>query len=80
MIWRNQKIVIASAQRVLAGGEADPAAAAAARKAMLASRTNTLFSIPMLFFMAATSHFVGQAGFDSTPRAATGRCSWGSCS
>ena len=28
-----------------------------ARRAFLASRTNTLFSIPMLFFMAATSHF-----------------------
>jgi hypothetical protein len=66
IIWRNQKIVIASAQRVAAGGEADPAAAPAGRKAMLASRTNTLFSIPMLFFMAATSHFVGQAGFDAS--------------
>jgi hypothetical protein len=66
VIWRNQKIVIASAQNVLAGGEADPAAAAAGRKAMLASRTNTLFSIPMLFFMAATSHLALQGGFDTT--------------
>jgi uncharacterized membrane protein len=57
VIWPNQKIVIASAQKVAAGGEADPAAAAAARKGTLASRTNTLFSIPMLFFMGATSHF-----------------------
>ena len=59
IIWRNQKIVIASAQRVAAGGEADPAAADAGRKALVASRTNTLFSIPMLFFMGAASHFAG---------------------
>ena len=57
IIWRNQKIVIASAERTAAGGEADPAAAPAGRKGLTASRTNTLFSIPMLFFMAATSHF-----------------------
>ena len=56
IIWPNQRIVIASNQQVLAGGEADPAAAAAAPKAALASRTNTLFSIPMLYFMAASSH------------------------
>ena len=30
--------------------------AAAARKAFLASRTNTLLSIPMLFFMASSGH------------------------
>jgi hypothetical protein len=66
VIWRNQKIVIASAQRVQAGGEADPEAAGAGRKALLASRTNALFSIPMLFFMAATSHFVGPLGFDAS--------------
>lgn len=59
IIWRNQKVVIASAQRVAAGGEADPAAADAGRKALVASRTNTLFSIPMLFFMGAASHFAG---------------------
>ncbi|HVF21387.1 MAG TPA: urate hydroxylase PuuD [Mycobacteriales bacterium] len=59
IIWRNQKIVIASAEGVAAGREADPAAAAAGRKAFLASRTNTVMSIPMLFFMAATSHFAG---------------------
>ena len=57
IIWRAQKIVIASAERTASGGEADPAAAPAGRKALAASRTNTLFSIPLLFFMAATSHF-----------------------
>ena len=56
IFWRNQKIVIASNQAVAAGGEADPAAAEAAPKAALASRTNTLFSIPMLWFMVASAH------------------------
>lgn len=56
IIWPNQKIVIASNQAVAGGGEADPAAAGAAPKAALASRTNTLFSIPMLFFMGSSAH------------------------
>ncbi|MBI4356364.1 MAG: urate hydroxylase PuuD [Gammaproteobacteria bacterium] len=47
VIWPNQKIVIASA----------PFAAKAQAKAGLASRTNMLFSLPMLFFMGAASHF-----------------------
>ncbi|HVF32246.1 MAG TPA: urate hydroxylase PuuD [Acidimicrobiales bacterium] len=57
VIWPNQKIFIENAERTAAGQEALPNAAAAARKAACASRTNTLFSIPMLFFMGATSHF-----------------------
>jgi len=56
IIWPNQKKVIASAESVAAGGEADPGAAGALAKAGLASRTNTLFSIPMLFFMASSVH------------------------
>lgn len=56
IIWPNQKIVIASATQVAEGGEALPEAAAAAPKAALASRTNTLFSIPMLFFMGSSAH------------------------
>ena len=56
IIWPNQKIVIASAKQVAGGGEALPGAAAALGKAGLASRTNTLFSIPMLFFMASSKH------------------------
>lgn len=56
IIWPNQKIVIASAKQVAEGGEALPGAAAALGKAGLASRTNTLFSIPMLFFMASSVH------------------------
>ena len=50
IIWPNQKIVIASATQVAQGGEPLPEAAAAAPKAALASRTNTLFSMPMLFW------------------------------
>jgi uncharacterized membrane protein len=57
VIWPNQKIVIANARNVQAGGQADPAAAAAARKGLLASRQNTIYSLPMLLFMVGTSHF-----------------------
>ena len=38
-------------------GEADPAAAPAARKAALASRQNTIYSFTMLLFMVGTAHF-----------------------
>lgn len=57
VIWRNQKIVLANAANVLAGNAADPGAAAAGRKAMMASRQNTIFSVAMLWFMVLTSHF-----------------------
>lgn len=57
VIWRKQKIVIANARNVQAGGEADPAAAAAGRQGLMASRVNAIFSIPMLLFMVGTSHF-----------------------
>ena len=46
IIWPNQKKVIAGAED----------AARAGAKAGLASRTNTLFSAPMLFFMGASTH------------------------
>jgi len=57
VIWPNQKVVIASAVTAAGGGQANPKAAAAARRAFLASRTNTVMSFPMLFFMGAASHF-----------------------
>lgn len=57
IIWPNQKIIIASAEQVAKGGEALPEAAAAAATAGLASRTNALFSFPMLFFMGASAHY-----------------------
>jgi uncharacterized membrane protein len=56
VIWPNQKVVIASAVAAATGGQANPVAAAAGRRAFLASRTNVVFSIPMLFFMGAASH------------------------
>ena len=56
VIWPAQKIVIENANNVAGGAEPNPAAAAAGGKAGMASRTNTLFSIPMLFFMASASH------------------------
>jgi uncharacterized membrane protein len=59
IIWPNQKIVIASAKQVAGGGEAISEAGSALAKAGLASRTNTLFSIPMLFFMASSVHLGG---------------------
>jgi uncharacterized membrane protein len=57
VIWPNQKVVIANAVAMAGGAPANPAAAASGRRAALASRTNTLFSIPMLFFMGAASHY-----------------------
>ncbi len=56
VIWRNQKVVLANAANVLNGGAADPNAAAAGRKAFMASRQNVVFSVTMLFFMVFTSH------------------------
>ena len=50
VIWPVQKEVIAAAN---SGGTPDGAKVA---RAALASRTNTLFSIPLLFFMGAASH------------------------
>ena len=46
IIWRNQKIVI---------GLKEGDAVAAGAKAGLASRTNTLFSLPMLYFMISSA-------------------------
>jgi uncharacterized membrane protein len=57
VIWPKQQIVIANAIATAGGAQANPAAASAGRRAALASRTNVLFSIPMLFFMGAASHY-----------------------
>ena len=56
VIWPNQKVVIANALQTAKGGPAIPDAAARGRRATLASRTNVVFSIPMLFYMGAASH------------------------
>lgn len=68
VIWPAQQVVIANAEAVAAGGEPNPQAAARGARAGMASRTNTLFSIPMLFFMASASHagwFAGAADADA---------------
>lgn len=59
VIWPKMQVVLASAESVAGGGAADPNAAAAAARGFLASRTNTLFSVPMLFFMGAARHLDG---------------------
>jgi hypothetical protein len=66
VIWPNQKIIIANAERVAAGDEPDPAAAGAARRGLVASRTNTLLSISVMFFMIGTSHFVSSQHFKTS--------------
>jgi uncharacterized membrane protein len=73
VIWPGQKVVIANTRNVMAGGDANPDAAAAGRRALLASRTNALFSIPMVFFMTFTSHFSDR--FWVAVRSATGSSS-----
>ena len=62
IIWPNQKIVIASNEAVAGGGEADPNQGAAAAKALLASRTNTFLSLPMVFFMVSHAAYTMGAG------------------
>jgi uncharacterized membrane protein len=57
----NVWMVIWPAQRIALGIEEGGDKAAAAAKALLASRTNTLFSAPMLFGMLAGPHY-GQYG------------------
>ena len=66
IIWPAQQIVIASSESVASGGEADPNAASALGRAGLASRTNTLFSIPMLFFMGAARGLTFSGAVEST--------------
>ena len=58
IIWPAQKRIIAWTAANAADGTAIPAESATlARRAFLASRANTWLSLPMLFFMAAASHY-----------------------
>ena len=50
LIWPNQQKILGLVQAT------DAEKATARRVALLASRTNTMLSIPMLFFMAAAGH------------------------
>ncbi len=65
VIWPQQRVILANAAGVLADQPANPDAPVAGRKALLASRQNMIFSIPMLWFMVATSHFYVVAGFSN---------------
>ena len=57
IIWPNQKKVIAGASDAVEAGA----------KAGLASRTNTLFSFPMLYFMVYSAHLGGTGLKSSQP-------------
>ena len=57
IIWPAQRdYAIKSAEQVAGGGEAVPGTPEKGALAGRASRTNTLFSIPMLFFMGSARH------------------------
>jgi uncharacterized membrane protein len=56
VIWPKNKIVIQNAKDTAAGKPANPAAAPAGARGGLTSRTNVVFSVPMLFFMGSASH------------------------
>lgn len=58
IIWPNQKRIIQMTAEAAAKQQpTPPEMAAMARRAYLASRTNFWLSFPMLFFMAAASHY-----------------------
>jgi uncharacterized membrane protein len=58
LLWRAQKKIIRWTDEAAAGGTPMPAEAAKlARLSFLVSRLNFVLSFPMLFFMAAASHY-----------------------
>jgi len=59
IIWPNNKKII----RGTLAGTPPANAAALARQAFLASRTNFFLSVPLLFYMAAASHFASTVIF-----------------
>jgi uncharacterized membrane protein len=56
VIWPAQRVVIASAEQVAGGGQPIGTAAALGARAGMASRTNVVLSMPMLFLMGSASH------------------------
>ena len=56
IIWPRQKMIIENALTTAKGGAANALVPAAAARAGVASRTNVLFSIPMMLFMISASH------------------------
>jgi len=59
IIWPNNKKII----RGTLAGTPPANAAVLARQAFLASRTNFFLSVPLLFYMAASSHFASTVIF-----------------
>ena len=66
VIWPAQRKAIANAQATVAGQQGTPPTAEELRRAATASRTNTFFSIPMLFFMVFAGHLAPFGDYDST--------------
>lgn len=56
IIWPAQKVVIQNAIDTAAGKPANPEAAIRGARSLVASRTNVLFSMPMLFLMLGAPH------------------------
>ena len=56
IIWPANKLAIENATRVAKGEQAIPGIADLMARSAIGSRTNTLFSMPVLFFMGAASH------------------------
>ena len=73
VIWPAQQVVIANARTLKAGGEANPNAAASARAGAMASRQNTIFSLPLLVFMVGAAHFYS-LGPNFADRLTSGKC------
>lgn len=70
VIYPAQQTLIASVTQVARGGSAIPAAAARGARAAITSRTNTMLSVPLLFFMGSASHLALFS--QTTPGAHTG--------
>jgi len=61
VMWFNVWFIIWPAQKKLLGGTAGDAAPVLRKRALLASRTNTFLSAPMLMGMVVASHPVGNS-------------------
>jgi uncharacterized membrane protein len=72
VIWPAQQVIIESTTNAAQGKPALPNAAAKGAAALLASRTNVLFSLPMLFFMGAASHLTIPAATNGSYTTALG--------
>lgn len=77
VIWPNQRVVLANADATATGGAAIPEAAASGRRALIASRSNAVFSIALLGTMGGASHFSGNAtAFNQAPDSSARMLYW----